>query len=886
MESKKEKIRIIRKAPRPSFQRLVQDDKLSLMHRAADLAGGKDEVRKTQNRQIIDRLVAETGELDLLLTYARAFRDGDSLARDRFAAILDQVVRRDVRGRQGGGSSTTPKGGKETEMVPLMRPISGSHESILDCLVQSGAVGDIFFTVLDLCDLSPTLCRDYVAALDVLFVRVSTLEVLYAAAKDVFFAANPRNVEAFSTTIYLVDAWSRREIVAENEHFHLSFGNPSPFPTGVLAPRGWTGDCGFSKMAATRDAFMCFNALRNESRYHIDDIINLTHSEGGEPASRRGCIGDLIEIQGRNFGYMMTSVVFAGGVRAIDYPLRESDRIRCRVPIGARNGDITVIIPVIAPECTRFDVRRLQTRESDNSFEVMNAAVIEVFSVNGTNRSSRGENRFSLEACHPTNLELRVCDAERATVTDETDTVLWDSGSGAARTIEANIDLEDRPATHIYTLQVESFCNKLTRTLEVEMYQSLFITSDLLNDAIVTVKSGESLSLELFMSCVAPAGGVEVRLTSTNPEVLMVPPTVEMNAGEESLSFSATTVADSCDRVYIHAEADGYRTAMQEVLVYRHPCIRRIEPESIRGCRSGSDVTIHGDYFAPQAYHDDLEVLAIAAETDVHETRTLTLITTRGESDEYFDNEVDVRAEDLPPGLWDVEVRSFGLRSNRCRLEATGYDPAEIVSFEASPDSIRYSEGGGTTIRLDWRVRKARFVRVVSDVRGVVVPMRHYSNACVMERSDGADLTLNETHKFTLEAYTGVRGDSPKTRTVRVNARGEPSDTPEPAVGFRAVRILNCHVEERSVVIYLLDLTDGTLESKGELSAHYDDRGSCAGESMVVDIPDGHVCQIVAYDPGNPYCTPPDPTTPGCQRLVSEAIIGDESGGYWDIMVS
>jgi hypothetical protein len=118
---------------------------------------------------------------------------------------------------------------------------------------------------------------------------------------------------------------------------------------------------------------------------------------------------------------------------------------------------------------------------------------------------------------------------------------------------------------------------------------------------------------------------------------------------------------------------------------------------------------------------------------------------------------------------------------------------------------------------------------------------------------------------------------------VTVTAREEPPEEPTPEetfTGFSSLRIRNCHAEGRPVTIYVLDLTTGSVEDRGTLSAAYDSYGTCVSEEMVLELEDGHRYRIIAYDPGNPYCDPPHYSTFGCRR-DDKPVWGDESGPEW-----
>jgi len=213
--------------------------------------------------------------------------------------------------------------------------------------------------------------------------------------------------------------------------------------------------------------------------------------------------------------------------------------------------------------------------------------------------------------------------------------------------------------------------------------------------------------------------------------------------------------------------------------------------------------------------------------------------------------------------------------------------PGVIHNFTASPDSFTTS-GDGREVVLEWRVEKIEFVRILSDVLGIV----HYdipTNTPCGEWGDSISVTVDETQTFTLHAFQAGHRDAEehgarytRSATVTVRERPRPEAT---TVGYGSLWIWNCHTEERTVTIYLLDHSTGSVEDRGSLRAAYDSFGSCAGESMAIELEDSHFYQIIAYDPGSPGCSPRHLTTPGCKRLVTPLIRGDESGPQLPITV-
>ena len=860
----------------PAFHRVVEISRLLRLHRAVDLVAGSDESRRAEHRAIVDRLVAQTAQLDLLLTYARSYQEGDSLALRRFATVLRLIGQRTPRG-QGMTPGHPPE--EPPGSYPNGEPLSGAPSRLAairsDCFVPPSAVGDIFITVLGLCDVEPRFCPDYVAAADAVFAVVDLLEVVYAAASDVVAGVNARTIGSFKATLAVADAWSRGETGPEPVLFSVTFGNPEPFPAGVRTVRSWFDPCGLEKWAATRDAWLCYKQLGEEPRYRIDDIVNLTRRADGAPASRQACVGDLIEIRGENIS-PSARVVFPGGIAAEDYPTVSGSRVQCRVPPGARSGDIRLLMPVSIPECARGDMDRLEATDSNAGLEVLEPLEVDTFRVDADFvRRYPDEHRLEVEACHPAWLRVQLRRAESATVADEEGTVLWDSGPGEPRDLEARIEI-DTLTTHTYTLQARSFCVDVSPSITVDVLHRLVLSA-----RETEVEAGDTIALTARVSCPAPDDGLTVRLESSNPAVAAVPPTVVIPGDETVVDFSATTAA-GCAMVFVTADADGYESVRYGFLVYQRPVIRSISPTTISACSDEESVTIYGDCFAWTG-GNTVQVF------DGDEWRNLPVLNLeRGEHDLFASMQLTVDASQLPPGRWEIQLRSRGLLAEERfeALTASGVS-AVIGEFTTTPDRVRYNaDGEGTAIRLDWTVQNAKYVRVVSDVRGEVVPLRHYRGAC-MPQSDSADLTVNESHVFTLEAYTHTDA-TPQTRTVELRATGVPADGVSP-VGYRSVRIRNCHVEGRTVTVYLIDWDSGEIEEIGELGSRYDDYGLCVGDEIEVELPHGHWCNVVAFDPGEPLCDDSDPLalitgSSACRRLTVPGVgsfLGDSGGGVW-----
>jgi hypothetical protein len=236
-------------------------------------------------------------------------------------------------------------------------------------------------------------------------------------------------------------------------------------------------------------------------------------------------------------------------------------------------------------------------------------------------------------------------------------------------------------------------------------------------------------------------------------------------------------------------------------------------------------------------------------------------------SNRVGDAVLHVEGDNLPCGRWEIQVTSHGLESGPARLDVlyeSGPCRAEIVRFEASPDSIRVSPDG-TVVTLEWEVFKAGHVSITSDILGEVFS-QDYETFCIAHKTDSLRITLNQTHTFTLEAYAGA-GDPVTTETLRVRARD--SETEREIIGARRISVQNCHRDGYPLRLVVNDLTDGTFEDLGELSGGYDDWGSCAGEVETIELTDAHVYLITGFYED-------DPIAPGVAHI--RAVLGDSDG--------
>jgi hypothetical protein len=393
-----------------------------------------------------------------------------------------------------------------------------------------------------------------------------------------------------------------------------------------------------------------------------------------------------------------------------------------------------------------------------------------------------------------------------------------------------------------YTLEISGFCGRIVRELVVEVHHqvNLSVRED-------QVQVGHTVDLDVHISCPAPVGGVIVNLTKfiiDGRNVIEVPETVEIPEGENTATVTVTTL-ELAGTASIGGDAADHQGGRVWFLVYDVPVIGG--PDSVRQVPECSpfELDIEGTSFdlEPSANRVDLRDGGL-------KRLEVTGINFRAPH-ELFNGVLHVESDNLPCGDYQLYVTSHGLESDPIRLEVipdSGNCRAEIIRFEASPDSITVTPDG-TRVTLEFEVFKARYVRIISNVSGEVFSRncQIFSNRMGCGNGDEIDsfldsfqIELNESHTFTLEVKAMETGPV-TTSTVRVRA-SEPEIT-----GLRRIWVQNCRVNHHPITVIVEDLDEGTTEEH-ELANGYDDWGSCVGEIIWIELTDSHRYHITAWD--------------------------------------
>lgn len=833
------------------FEKILCQERINVIYRAAEMAAGGEKSKEAAYRERIDRLLERASHLSLLLCHSRGFLRGDSRAGDRLLSLLNYLVQRTEAMHAGSRSvakqtQADVSGSRDTEGEspgPSGGGFRGRHHN-WPCFVSPVAISDIVFGVLRVEEEISGGFGPYLAVVSTLVEEISALEILFAEATTVHDASGPVTYESFDTALAFLEDTTVRLPLKGAGYFYFKYGNPGPLPLDL---------CRLEKWQATRDAEECFKQLGNEPRYEIEDIIDIDRSTDEETISRRACAGDLIEISGSGYGGAPL-VVFPGGYAPAEYTVRTSSLIRCRVPEGTRSGNITIEIPVRIPECSRLGMSRLPASDTDRYLEISEPVILSEFRVRGSVEVI-GEDHVRVEACQSFSLYIAGDNADRAVLTDGSGFVVWEQeGPGISGGVGLNTS-----ANEIYIFEISGFCGRIFRELIVETYRAVHLSV-----SETQVRVGHTVDLYVSISCPAPAGGLSINLINTTGvhDVIEVPGLVIIPEGEMGVTVTVTA-GEHTYEAGIRGDADDHESGSIRLLVYDVPVI--YHPDSLRQVMECGPFTLDLEGSSFDIEYDANTVRV----TDGYAWRTLDVT---GISFERPENRVHnqllhLEGNNLSCGLWQIYVTSHSLESEPAILDVlsdSGACRAEIVRFAASPDSITIRPEG-TLVTLEWEVFKARHITITSDIRGEVLS-REYSAHCVRHETDSFQITLNETHTFTLEAC--AREGAPiTTESLRVRARIS-ADGPE-IMGFRQVFVQNCHVDGYSARLVVDDLDDGISEDLGELSAEYDDWGICTGEMEVIELTDSHNYRITAwYDD--------DPIAPG---MPCELIIKGDSDG-------
>lgn len=106
------------------------------------------------------------------------------------------------------------------------------------------------------------------------------------------------------------------------------------------------------------------------------------------------------------------------------------------------------------------------------------------------------------------------------------------------------------------------------------------------------------------------------------------------------------------------------------------------------------------------------------------------------------------------------------------------------------------------------------------------------------------------------------------------------SESPEPTQGISRVSYFNCHVDRRSIFIWMRDLTtNSSWLQQGSLDAQYQGQSCPANNSpFVLSFENEHRYEVAIVDPGALNCPGNNPQNISCRRVSTRKFRGNPNG--------
>jgi hypothetical protein len=842
-------------------------------------------------RERIRALLESVAVLQHLARDAHAYVMGDPNAETRFAAFMESLLH--------DPSQLNPDGCSPSAVTPVDLPgfpepdfPFGTRPS---CLFLTFGHGRIFEGIMrlartlgDPANHQPEkIYEDMTQRLGPVLSAVDRLETLYTFSR----AVDPTD----KASIAQFERWFKvMTVQPASLPSAPPQGSPFALPGTDLSP--FTLDlCRLERWVETARAVRCVCL----EFYRITHIVNLEHrrGDGGELVGE-GCPGDLIEIQGNDFGArdwglgdLRSEVIFAGGstlgvaVAEEDYVLWSDTRVQVRVPEHASTGMITLRIlcrDVDVSECG-VQLKLVRGLSADRLFTIPGVPAL---------RTPAGG---SARWCEDFRIMVSARDAESVTVRDDDGREVFfpEGAPGSRRAIDGTITVREA-VSRTYTLTARNVCHEATTSVTVERLR-LFLLG-----IPGYMPSGEPVTLILHHYCSPEHVGrseAVFSLTFDDPdEVLVDPPNRLVVAGshtEESITVS--TRPGACGFVTVTAipeDASAYDQASSSnfFYVFDTPRLTRITVVGANPC-DAFRFEVMGDCLRLDPL--GLEVLLTRSDGALTHATVLEIVPGR----ERSSHGVVVLCE-TPPFLGDnsftVTVAQFGRTSNSLPLTERPLRIPSALIQEFTSSRMTVVRGAAQDLDLSWTVRHASRIEIhASGGRlgrgpGVIHRQDARSDSFCETWSGSVHDRIGSPLIYELRAYSFTGGE-PTTRLIEITDEIPP--TPMPTLrGVRLLRIWNCNHHLVHIWMRQAYPTPGVWEEQGALEAGiYDAFGTCqrtdAAERLEVPLEDGVFYELQVVDPSLSTCGGEnDPTNVGCQTVWghgptgSPLILGDAEG--------
>jgi hypothetical protein len=207
-------------------------------------------------------------------------------------------------------------------------------------------------------------------------------------------------------------------------------------------------------------------------------------------------------------------------------------------------------------------------------------------------------------------------------------------------------------------------------------------------------------------------------------------------------------------------------------------------------------------------------------------------------------------------------------------MDAHGVQTVSAVGVVAS--------SGTDPVAEDATLRLRREIELADDetLAKVTHPGVNNANLSVEYTCPGAADSSGGTWTIYAEVLFGsLKKQSP---SINVENCGDSAPPPPPS-GYSQVAVYNCHSEQRSVSVWLHDITESTYHEQGMLASQWDSSsGICpapGASPLLVPLQADHEYVIIAVDTALNGCPGDQPDNPVCQRLITGQFRGGRSDG-------
>ena len=163
------------------------------------------------------------------------------------------------------------------------------------------------------------------------------------------------------------------------------------------------------------------------------------------------------------------------------------------------------------------------------------------------------------------------------------------------------------------------------------------------------------------------------------------------------------------------------------------------------------------------------------------------------------------------------------------------------------------------------------------------------ANLNVEYRCPGAADSSGGTWTIYAEVLFGsLKKQSPSINVENCGGSGPPP--PPPTSGYSQVAVYNCHSEQRSVSVWLHDITESTYHEQGMLASQWDSSSDICpplgASPLLVPLQADHDYAIIAVDTMLDDCPGDQPDNPVCQRLITGQFRGKSDGPTLPVTVA